>query len=141
MLLFALLLAFIAGSAGSVGRNFMEDLAQAQGGPLGSAFLGGAILNLSNLLLVAAIDIAGMSLSIIASGAAGFAVSYGLGQGATLVAAFWGVFIWKEFKAAPTIGGRLLFPQFDRCAAGLAPLLLDICTFPRRNSSFSNGEI
>ena len=40
----------------------------------------------------------GMSFSIIASGAAGFAISYGLGQGATMVAAFWGVFIWKEFK-------------------------------------------
>jgi len=76
----------------------MEDLAQAQGGPLRSAFVGGDIFNLSNLLLVAAIDIAGMSLSIIACGAAGFAVSYGLGQGATLVAAFWGVFIWKEFN-------------------------------------------
>ena len=31
----------------------------------------------------------GMALSIIASGAAGFAISYGLGQGATMVAAFW----------------------------------------------------
>ena len=40
----------------------------------------------------------GMSFSIIASGKAGFAISYGLGQGATLVAALWGVFIWKEFK-------------------------------------------
>ncbi len=39
-----------------------------------------------------------MSLSIIASGAAGFAISYGLGQGATLVAALWGVFVWKEFE-------------------------------------------
>lgn len=43
----------------------------------------------------------GMSLSMIAGTKAGFAISYGLGQGATLVAAFWGVFIWKEFKAAP----------------------------------------
>ena len=43
----------------------------------------------------------GMSLSIIASGAAGFAISYGLGQGATLVAALWGVFVWKEFEKAP----------------------------------------
>jgi glucose uptake protein len=42
----------------------------------------------------------GMSFSIIASGQAGFAISYGLGQGATMVAAFWGVFIWKEFKDA-----------------------------------------
>jgi len=43
----------------------------------------------------------GMSLSLIASEKAGFAISYGLGQGATMVAAAWGVFIWKEFKAAP----------------------------------------
>ncbi|MCM5663894.1 GRP family sugar transporter [Galbibacter mesophilus] len=40
----------------------------------------------------------GMSLSIIAAGKAGYAISYGLGQGATLVGALWGVFIWKEFK-------------------------------------------
>ncbi len=39
-------------------------------------------------------------MSIIASGKAGFAISYGLGQGATLIAALWGVFIWKEFKGA-----------------------------------------
>lgn len=43
----------------------------------------------------------GMSLSMIAGTKAGFAISYGLGQGATMVAAFWGVFIWKEFKTAP----------------------------------------
>ena len=42
----------------------------------------------------------GMLFSIIASGQAGFAISYGLGQGATMVAAFWGVFIWKEFHKA-----------------------------------------
>jgi len=42
----------------------------------------------------------GMSLSIIAAGKAGFPISYGLGQGATLVAALWGVFIWKEFKGS-----------------------------------------
>ncbi|MCZ6828300.1 MAG: multidrug DMT transporter permease, partial [Gammaproteobacteria bacterium] len=43
----------------------------------------------------------GFSLNIIAAGVAGYAISYGLGQGATMVAAFWGVFIWKEFKDAP----------------------------------------
>lgn len=43
----------------------------------------------------------GMSFSIIASGKAGAAISYGLGQGATVVAAIWGIFIWKEFKNAP----------------------------------------
>ena len=50
----------------------------------------------------------GMSFSIIASGKAGFAVSYGLGQGATLVAALWGVFIWKEFKQVKGASGLLL---------------------------------
>jgi glucose uptake protein len=43
----------------------------------------------------------GNSLNLIAAGKAGAAISYGLGQGATLVAALWGVFIWKEFKNSP----------------------------------------
>jgi glucose uptake protein len=56
----------------------------------------------------------GMSLSIIASGKAGPAISYGLGQGATIVAALWGIFIWKEFRGAPkgtasVLGGMLIF--------------------------------
>ncbi len=42
----------------------------------------------------------GMSFSIIASGKAGPAISYGLGQGATVVAAIWGIYVWKEFKGA-----------------------------------------
>lgn len=42
----------------------------------------------------------GMSFNIIASGEAGPAISYGLGQGATIVAAIWGIFIWKEFANA-----------------------------------------
>ena len=61
-----------------------------------------------------------MSLSIIASGAAGPSISYGLGQGATLVAAFWGVFIWKEFKEAPAGTNRLLAPMFVLYITGLA---------------------
>ena len=43
----------------------------------------------------------GMSFSILATDKAGPAISYGLGQGATLVAAIWGIFVWKEFKGAP----------------------------------------
>jgi glucose uptake protein len=49
----------------------------------------------------------GMSLSIIASGKAGPAVSYGLGQGATVVAALWGIYVWKEFDKAP-LGTKFL---------------------------------
>jgi len=69
--------------------------------------LGGAIWNL------------GMSLSIIAAGAAGFAISYGLGQGATLVAALWGVFVWKEFRTAPAGTSRLLTLMFVAFVIGL----------------------
>ena len=42
-----------------------------------------------------------LSFNVLASGVAGPAVSYALGQGATLVAAIWGLFIWREFRAAP----------------------------------------
>ncbi len=54
----------------------------------------------------------GMSFSIIATGVAGPAISYGLGQGATMVAAFWGVFIWKEFKDAPKSTNLLIAAMF-----------------------------
>ena len=66
----------------------------------------------------------GMSLNIIASGRAGFAISYGLGQGATMVAAFWGVFIWKEFRAAPAGTSKLLTAMFGCFLAGLAMIIL-----------------
>jgi glucose uptake protein len=49
----------------------------------------------------------GMTLNIISSGQAGFAISYGLGQGATLIAALWGVFIWKEFGGKEGLRGLL----------------------------------
>ena len=65
----------------------------------------------------------GMSFSIIASGAAGPAISYGLGQGATLVAAFWGVFIWKEFKDAPKGTNKLLAAMFLCFIVGLSLII------------------
>lgn len=65
----------------------------------------------------------GMSLSIIASGAAGPAISYGLGQGATMVAAFWGVYIWKEFKNAPKGTSKLLNIMFVCFIVGLALII------------------
>jgi glucose uptake protein len=61
--LLSLLLAFTLGSSGSGGRGFLADLAQADAKWLGSAFLGGVIFNLSNILLVAAIDIAGLAVA------------------------------------------------------------------------------
>ena len=66
----------------------------------------------------------GMSLSMIASEKAGFAISYGLGQGATMVAAAWGVFVWKEFKDAPKGTNLLIALMFLLFIAGLALIVL-----------------
>jgi glucose uptake protein len=67
---------------------------------------------------------AGTSLNLIASGRAGFAISYGLGQGATMVAALWGVFIWKEFRTAPAGTSALLTAMFASFLIGLALIVL-----------------
>ena len=46
-----------------------------------------------------------------------------LGQGATMVGAFWGVFIWKEFKGAPKGTNGLLAAMFLLYLIGLAILI------------------
>jgi glucose uptake protein len=76
-----------------------------------TGILGGVIWNL------------GMSMSILASEKAGYAISYGLGQGATLIAALWGVFIWKEFKGASKSVNTLILFMFLAYLAGLALLV------------------
>lgn len=66
----------------------------------------------------------GMGFSLIASGKAGYAVSYGLGQGATMVAVIWGVFIWREFKGAPVGTNKLLAIVFASYILGIALIIL-----------------
>jgi len=66
----------------------------------------------------------GMSFSIIAAGKAGYAISYGLGQGATLVAALWGVFIWREFKGASKGVNLLLALMFVCFVIGIALIIV-----------------
>jgi glucose uptake protein len=65
----------------------------------------------------------GNSLNLIAAGKAGPAISYGLGQGATLIAALWGVFIWKEFTNAPKGTNALLAAMFVFFIAGLGLII------------------
>ena len=65
----------------------------------------------------------GMSFSMIASEKAGYAISYGLGQGATMVAAAWGVFVWKEFKDAPAGTNKLIALMFLFFIAGLGLII------------------
>jgi glucose uptake protein len=61
LLVFSSLAALTLGSFGPAGRPFLADLSQADGGSILSAFLGGTVWNLGNLLLVAAIAVAGMA--------------------------------------------------------------------------------
>ncbi|SEF40473.1 MULTISPECIES: GRP family sugar transporter [Parabacteroides] len=65
----------------------------------------------------------GQSFSMIASEKAGAAISYGLGQGATLVSALWGILIWKEFKGAPQISNQLNIGMFILFIIGLGFLI------------------
>lgn len=65
----------------------------------------------------------GNSLNLIAAGKAGPAISYGLGQGATLVAALWGVFIWKEFKGSGPKTNLLIAAMFLLFVLGIGLII------------------
>ncbi|MDE3202503.1 MAG: AcrB/AcrD/AcrF family protein [Acidobacteriota bacterium] len=49
----------------------------------------------------------------------GPAVSYSIGQGATMISAMWGVFVWREFAGAPPVAKRLLVAMFFFFVVGL----------------------
>jgi glucose uptake protein len=65
----------------------------------------------------------GMSFSILASGKASPAISYGLGQGATVIAAIWGIFIWKEFKNADRKTNNQLYIMLGLYVVGIGLLV------------------
>lgn len=66
----------------------------------------------------------GMEFNLIAAEQAGFAISYGLGQGATMVSAAWGVFVWKEFAGAPKGTNKLLTAMFVLFIIGLSMIVI-----------------
>lgn len=74
-------------------------------------------------ILGGAIWCLGTAFSYIASGKAGAAISYALGQGAPMVAAIWGVFVWKEFKGAGKKVYWLLGIMFLLFICGLALII------------------
>jgi glucose uptake protein len=88
------------------GSRFSEYM-QARGGLHLPGILGGVIWMVA------------LGLNVVASGVAGPAISYALGQGATLIAAIWGVFIWREFRAAPAGTNRLIAAMFVAYAVGI----------------------
>jgi glucose uptake protein len=54
----------------------------------------------------------------------GPAVSYSIGQGATMISACWGVFIWREFSAAPARSKTALVWMFLFFACGLTAIAI-----------------
>lgn len=65
----------------------------------------------------------GTLMSYIAAGKAGAAISYALGQGAPMIAALWGVFIWKEFKGSGKTVNALLTLMFALFIVGLGMIV------------------
>jgi glucose uptake protein len=74
-------------------------------------FLGGAIWCL------------GMSVSFMANKAASPAIAYGLSNAAPVVAALWGILVWREFKGAPRKTNRLLYAMFSAYLVGLVAIV------------------
>lgn len=65
----------------------------------------------------------GTALNYIAAEKAGTAISYALGQGAPMIAALWGVFVWKEFAGSPHGTNRLLAVMFVFFISGLSLII------------------
>jgi glucose uptake protein len=70
-------------------------------------------------MLGGAIWCLGNSVSFMSVGAASPAISYGLSNSAPVVAALWGIFVWKEFKDAPKGTNMLLSMMFACYLIGL----------------------
>jgi glucose uptake protein len=68
----------------------------------------------------------GAVLNFVASQAhvVGPAVSYSIGQGATMISAAWGVFVWSEFSSAPQRSRLFLFWMFGLFLLGLVAVAL-----------------
>jgi glucose uptake protein len=68
----------------------------------------------------------GATLNFVASRSqiVGPAVSYSIGQGATMVSAAWGVFVWREFATAPAASKRLVALMFIFFILGLTSVAL-----------------
>ena len=82
ILLTSILAGFTLGSMGDYGRPFMDDLMSASGRAILFGFLGGVVYNLSNILVVGAMAIAGLGVA--------FPIGVGL---ALVVGVIWNYFV------------------------------------------------
>jgi glucose uptake protein len=115
MALAVLLLGFTAGSLGQSGPAFLADIAQTPGICIAYALIGGAIFNVANLLLVAAIEVAGM------------AVAFPVGIGLALV-----IGAISNYVITPVANPLLLF---GGVALVLIAIILDAAAYRRREAS------
>jgi len=69
------------------------------------------------------INCTGTTSNFIASKTASPAIAYGLGQGGTMIAAVWGVFVWKEFKGASNWTLAMIAAMFVLFLTGLVLLV------------------
>jgi glucose uptake protein len=104
-----------AGSLGHAGAPFLSDLKQTAAGPMLYAIAGGAIFNVANLLLVAAIDVAGM------------AVAFPVGIGLALVIGAVANYVIKP------VGNPLLL--FGGVALVVVAIVLDAAAYRKREAT------
>jgi glucose uptake protein len=112
MVLGAVFWGFTAGSRGHEGLPFLTDLKQTATGPMFNAIVGGAIFSVANLLLVAAIDVAGL------------AVAFPVGIGLALVIGAVSNYVIKP------VGNPLLL--FGGVALVVVAIVLDAAAFRAR---------
>jgi len=119
--------ALVLFAIGVVASNFILNTIFMRAGKLTYAdyFRGSAKLHLIGIL-GGVIWMIALCFNVIASGVAGPAISYALGQGATLIAAIWGVLVWRELDAGPKGTKRLAGFMFAGYAAGL--ILIGLAT-------------
>jgi len=119
--------ALVLFAVGVVASNFIVNTIFMRAGKLTYAdyFRGTPKLHLIGIL-GGMIWMIALCFNVIASGVAGPAISYALGQGATLIAAIWGVLVWKELAAGPKGTAMFTGLMFGGYAAGL--LLIGLAT-------------
>ena len=115
MALAAIFLGLTAGSLGSVGPTFIDAITHAGLTPIIFALIGGAIFNVANLLLVAAIDVAGL------------AVAFPVGIGLALV-----IGAISNYLVTPAANPLLLF---GGVALVTVAIVLDAAAYRKREST------
>lgn len=121
LLLGVILLGVTLGSAGSSGAPFLPDLLHARGASIAYAIAGGADFNIANLLLVAAIEVAGM------------AVAFPIGIGLALV-----IGALSSYIIAPQGNPWLLFGGI---LLVVLAILCDALAYRERESQHRAGNI